>query len=652
MTDKGKIVMTGRRECPRFNGEEKNYKGWKNQVLDWLLVVGENVQYPAIEIRLSLSGKALEAAEELDRKELIKKGGEERILECLDKIFLRDSVMDRYGKLKEYFKIEREVGESMRAFIQRYEKIESECKRALDSPMFSEELKGFHVLEQANLAEGQRQMVIAACGQDKLEYEVVSRIMRRMFDSMEEGKEDEWWGSERRGEATNSRREAKNYTKRKNPIGKDGRVSKCAICKSEWHWAKDCSQNIRNKEKEGKDDSNGKEKYREKVFAEEIGDIREESWKGVEAIVDTGCRSTICGELWLERIRMGLSREDKERIEKTREGSDKVFNFGETSLQSKGVLQLPAIVGGKKVYLRTEIVDGGLPWLIGLETMKKLGMTLEMRSKTAMLEELGARIKLREDNKGHLRLHIRSYQGEELFMEGWSDKDVSKVVEKLHRQFGHGSANKLWKLTEDAGWSKGMGEKEKQETRRLMEEIIAECETCRKYRRNPAKPVVGFSWSHVFNEVVAVDLGEIEGRKFLVMVDMATRYCQARWVVDKTPERVLEGMMDGWIRIFGPPCKVLSDNGGEFQNEKMHEMAGKWNIKVMTTPAESPWSNGLCERTVGLIKDQLRKLRDGEGVSWKLALPWATLARNCLMNNGGFAPNQLVFGKKKQCYPV
>ena len=54
MGDKEKIVMTGRRERPRFSGEEKNYKAWKNQVLDWLLVVGEGVKYPTIEIRLSV----------------------------------------------------------------------------------------------------------------------------------------------------------------------------------------------------------------------------------------------------------------------------------------------------------------------------------------------------------------------------------------------------------------------------------------------------------------------------------------------------------------------------------------------------------------------------------------------------------------------
>ena len=97
---------------------------------------------------------------------------------------------------------------------------------------------------------------------------------------------------------------------------------------------------------------------------------------------------------------------------------------------------------------------------------------------------------------------------------------------KLHLQFGHGSGEKIWKLTEEAKWSEGMNENERQEVRKLVTDLIASCEVCRRYKRNPAKPVVSFSWGKTFNEVLALDVGEIEERKFLVMVDMAMRYCQ------------------------------------------------------------------------------------------------------------------------------
>ena len=58
-------------------------------------------------------------------------------------------------------------------------------------------------------------------------------------------------------------------------------------------------------------------------------------------------------------------------------------------------------------------------------------------------------------------------------------------------------------------------------------------------------------------------------------------------------------MFDHWIRIFGCPEKFLSDNGGEFINKDVIDMAEKCNITLHTTAAESGWSNGLCEKHYG-----------------------------------------------------
>ena len=81
--------------------------------------------------------------------------------------------------------------------------------------------------------------------------------------------------------------------RKKNPIGKMGNVTKCAICSSEFHWARECPKNYRNKGKE-----QSKEGYtKEKVFLGEGGEEEErDHWDKVEAILDTGCNSTLCGD--------------------------------------------------------------------------------------------------------------------------------------------------------------------------------------------------------------------------------------------------------------------------------------------------------------------------------------------------------------------
>ena len=217
---------------------------------------------------------------------------------------------------------------------------------------------------------------------------------------------------------------------------------------------------------------------------------------------------------------MGLSLSELKRIRETKKESNKVFKFGESSYKSKGVMELPVVLKDRKFYLRTEILQGDIPWLIGKKTMSRMGMRIDMKDNLVEIEALGGiKVKLREDEQGHLRLPILKRRKEELMLEGWkgmSKEEMKGAIMKLHLQFGHGSGEKIWKLTEDAQWSNGLEGEEKGEVKKLVTELLATCEICRKYKRNPGKPVVSFSWSSIFNEVLALDVGEIEERKFLV----------------------------------------------------------------------------------------------------------------------------------------
>ena len=60
-----------------------------------------------------------------------------------------------------------------------------------------------------------------------------------------------------------------------------------------------------------------------------------------------------------------------------------------------------------------------------------------------------------------------------------------------------------------------------------MKKMCEECDTCKKYQRNPSRLVVGLPLAEHFNKVLTVDMGELNGEKFLVMVDWVSRNCQA-----------------------------------------------------------------------------------------------------------------------------
>src|ERR1044072_146527 len=65
---------------------------------------------------------------------------------------------------------------------------------------------------------------------------------------------------------------------------------------------------------------------------------------------------------------------------------------------------------------------------------------------------------------------------------------------------------------------------------------------------------------------------------------------------------------------------------------------------MLCTASESPWSNGKSKKTVGILKEGMRKLKeDGvKGRDW--ILMWMVSAKNDRIMNGGYSPNQKVFG--------
>ena len=65
----------------------------------------------------------------------------------------------------------------------------------------------------------------------------------------------------------------------------------------------------------------------------------------------------------------------------------------------------------------------------------------------------------------------------------------------------------------------------------------------------------------------------------------------------------------------------------------------------MTTAAESPWSNGLCECHNAILAEILLKIKEESACDLNTALSWAITAKNCLHNVNGFSPYQLVYGR-------
>ena len=218
-----------------------------------------------------------------------------------------------------------------------------------------------------------------------------------------------------------------------------------------------------------------------------------------------------------------------------------------------------------------------------------------------------------------------------------------KLTEKLDRQFAHAPAHKLISLIKGAGspWSDDPA------LTAQIKKTVVMCSTCNLYKKPPPCPTVGLPLATCFQETVAMDLKFYEGKIIPHLIDHATRLSQAVHIPSKHPRVITEALLTNWISIYGPADKSLTDNEGEFVNNKFFDLCEQFNIVIVmhTTAAASSWSNGLMERHNLILADILNKVIADTGCSFNVALQWCATAKNSLQNVHGFSPYQLALGQ-------
>ena len=82
---------------------------------------------------------------------------------------------------------------------------------------------------------------------------------------------------------------------------------------------------------------------------------------------------------------------------------------------------------------------------------------------------------------------------------------------------------------------------------------------------------------------------------YIHIIHVFSRLSNAQLIDNKKADTIIQVLLR-WVSIYGVPPVVLTDNGGEFDNDHFRLMGGLYNIRTRTTAAHSPWSNEICER--------------------------------------------------------
>ena len=293
--------------------------------------------------------------------------------------------------------------------------------------------------------------------------------------------------------------------------------------------------------------------------------------------------------------------------------------------------------------LETHVVGADIPLLLSRESLKRAEAEIDFQHDTIRI--LGEKVGLRISTTGHLLLPLTSDLNSHHSLLTSpilpDNPNLKGQLLKLHKQFAHPGADKLKQLIKKSGTND-------KSIDALIDHVTEQCDTCKRFKRPLPRPVVALPSSTEFNETVAMDTKFINSFPVLHLIDHVTRYSAATKMNNKKPMSVIQAILVIWVRIFGHPKYFLFDNGGEFINDEVEELCEKFNISIRTTAAESPWSNGLCERANDILADMVEKVMHDTGCSLDLAIPWAISAKNALANTYGFSPNQLVFGKNIQ----
>ena len=369
---------------------------------------------------------------------------------------------------------------------------------------------------------------------------------------------------------------------------------------------------------------------------------------GQRMIVDSGAPLSIISSNWLEKYIKEAKVDDNEMNYKN---CVRRFRLGKTLYISTSEVTFPIVmkVEGND-YVRREItaniIDSDeVTFLCGQKTLTDWKTALYFAEQKLKFTEKGKSTGLNLSEGGHMLVNLErvgEWTDEDsiCFVKKENDVTTLKAITKIHKILNHKKIEQMEYAYRNAG-------KLNTDIRRMIRDVVENCEICKQNARSKSKPVVAISRATDFNSVIAIDLKQVGKEHILWMICGFTRFIKGIVLKNKIPESVMKGLHSGWCMNFGfPTVGFYADNGGEFQNYKVDEFTNKLGLRIEFGPSYSPWSNGMNERNHYSCDVIVKKIiQEDKKVTLQDAVDMASWTHNTNVNTLGFTPMQLVTGK-------
>uniref|UniRef100_A0A3Q2XXG7 Gypsy retrotransposon integrase-like protein 1 n=1 Tax=Hippocampus comes TaxID=109280 RepID=A0A3Q2XXG7_HIPCM len=187
---------------------------------------------------------------------------------------------------------------------------------------------------------------------------------------------------------------------------------------------------------------------------------------------------------------------------------------------------------------------------------------------------------------------------------------------------------------------------------RSIEDKCKRCPRCvmRKGIPQRAAPLENIHATYPL-ELVCMDYLSIEPdsrdtRNVLVLTDHFTKFAIAVPTRDQRAKTVAKALWDNLIIPYGFPCRLLSDQGRDFESKLIKDLCEFVGVKKIRTTPYHPRANPV-ERYNRTLLDMLGTLEEKNKSHWRDFVKPLTHAYNCTKNDTtGYSPYELMFGRQ------
>ena len=220
----------------------------------------------------------------------------------------------------------------------------------------------------------------------------------------------------------------------------------------------------------------------------------------------------------------------------------------------------------------------------------------------------------------------------------------NELIEKAHL-LGHFQAEATFKRLAEAYFWKNM-----------IDDItthIEKCEECREFHKIPAieQKAMAIPIRGIF-ERIGIDLvfglpETTDGYVGLVVItEYLSKYVWVLPIKSKTGKEIAKCLLK-YIGIFGPPKRILSDQGTEFNNETVRKLINLTGTEHRITSSYHPRTNGQTERFNRTMIEMLSKFTRNDNLSWPEWIPFVCFCYNTKTHTSTkYTPFELMFGRK------